>query len=89
MYPVIIQLIKILKLEQRLNFNNKSVYGGLEKFSVQFIKDASEQKVPKDVINSTISFLATYNGLTFQKRSKLLIEIIANLELLKSRKYSV
>ena len=49
---------------------------------VQFKKDASQQKVPEERINSTISFLSTYNGLPHQKRSKLLLEIIANLELL-------
>ncbi len=89
MYPVIAQLIKTLKLEKNLNFNNKSVYGGLENYIDQFKKDASEQKVAEDVINSTISFLSAYKGLPYQKRVKLITEIITDLELLKQENFQV
>jgi ATP-dependent DNA helicase RecG len=82
MYPVIVQLIKILKLEQSQNFNNKSVYGGLENYTAQFKKDASEQKVTEEIINSIISFLSAYKRLPYQKRITSVSKTITDLELI-------
>lgn len=65
------KLQKILQLEAQRNYDNRSVFGGIEKFSPSWREEAFLQNLPIDFINSVCENLERYQYLSNHDRKEL------------------
>lgn len=69
------KLIKILKLEAELGYENRAVVGGLEKFLPVWENEARSTSLDNDLIKNVAEKISTYRNLDSEKRPVLLSEI--------------
>lgn len=78
------KLLKILKLEVELGYENRAVVGGLEKFLPVWENEARSSNIDKDLIQNVSDKINTYRELNSEKRPVLLTEIFDLLRNAKS-----
>ena len=69
------KLLKILKLEAELGYENRAVVGGLEKFLPVWENEARSSSIDHDLIKNVSDKITTYRDLDSEKRPVLLTEI--------------
>ncbi len=72
------KLIKILKLESQRKFDNRSVIGGLAKFTVVWREEAILQNTLPKIVNTVVTSLQNYQDLPISQRENQ-IEFILNI----------
>lgn len=73
------KIIKILKLEKKRNFDNRSVMGGLDKYSESFKLDAINEGIPSQVIKSITDALSNYHFLSKDERKSAIETLLDEL----------
>lgn len=68
MNTAIATLLKILKLEKQRNYDNRSVFGGIAKFTTIWRNEALLQNTPPDLIKKICDELQNYQNSTPQQR---------------------
>ena len=66
---------KIFKLEAKLGYTNRAVFGGMQKLAVNLLSDAREAALPEARIAEVSAKLKDYEALNAEERRQSLIEI--------------
>jgi len=66
---------KIFKLEAKLGYTNRAVFGGMQKLAVNLLSDAREAALPEAQIIEVSAKLKDYEALNAEERRQSLIEI--------------
>ncbi len=73
------KIIKILKLEKNRNFDNRSVMGGLDKYSESFKLEAINEGIPSQVIKNITDALSNYHFLSKDERKSAIETLLDEL----------
>ncbi|HAE85473.1 MAG TPA: DNA helicase RecG [Anaerolineaceae bacterium] len=66
---------KIFKLEAKLGYTNRAVFGGMQKLAVNLLSDAREAALPEAQIIEVSAKLKDYEALNAEERRQSLIEV--------------
>ncbi|MBG0786942.1 MAG: ATP-dependent DNA helicase RecG [Anaerolineaceae bacterium] len=69
------KLYKIFKLEAELNYQNKAVVGGLEKFTDSWVGEARAEGINEALIQQVSKIMKNYTNLPIEQRANALKEI--------------
>ena len=75
------KLLKILKLETELGYDNRAVVGGLEKFLPNWENEARSSGINSDLIQTVISKIEEYRDLDSEGRSTLITDLQSMLRI--------
>ncbi len=73
-------LLKILRHEASRGYDDKAVFGGLEKMLDLWVPEARNEKISEEIIQAVISCMKTYHNLAEDKRSVALKELWGRIE---------
>ena len=85
MITAIEKLSKILNLEKQRDYDNRSVFGGIEKILPSWKKEALFQNLSPDFINIVIEKIEIYNNSSLEER----IKIIESIQRLIDRNFNI
>jgi ATP-dependent DNA helicase RecG len=68
-------LLKIFRHEASLGFEDKAIFGGLEKMMDHWVPEARNEKVPEDTIQAVIACMNNYHELDYDGRLNALKEL--------------
>ncbi len=69
------KLIHITNVELKKGFNNRAVFGGIEKYTNQWISEAHEDKIPDGLIEEISQYLLNYSNPDLSQR-KIILRMI-------------
>lgn len=81
MVPAVEKLIKILQLEKNRDFDNRSIFGGFQRFLPHWKNEALIQGMPINKINKISELLSIYSDLNKKDREISVRKILTELEL--------
>ncbi len=74
-----LKLQKILALEVKRKFDNRAVFGGLDKLATAWEQDAQKERIANDSIQAIVEILKRYGASPIEQRRQLIAQIQALL----------
>jgi ATP-dependent DNA helicase RecG len=80
MQASITTLLKLLRLESSRGYDDKAMFGGLQKMLDFWVPEARNEKIPEEIIQSVIKCMNSYHNLDSEGRSEALRELWGKIQ---------